>query len=96
MKNLLHTTHTFNTSTPYDIRSIGKSVMSLLWSAVQRQDRAPPLNTPILSLFPVLVGLNHGGHEAITFLQMPSMPNGLVWDKWHTRSLFNSDEFGLF
>ncbi|MCL6467676.1 MAG: serine hydrolase, partial [Ralstonia sp.] len=96
VKDLFRTTRTFDASTLHDIRSISKSVTSLLWGIAQGQGKMPPLDTPALSLFPTLADLNRDGREAITLSQMLSMSSGLAWNEWRATSLFNNDEFGLF
>ena len=96
VKDLFRTTRTFDANTLHDIRSISKSVTSLLWGIAQGQGKTPPLDTPVLSLFPELRNLNGDGREAITLSQMLSMSSGLAWNEWRATSLFNNDEFGLF
>ena len=96
VKDLFRTTRTFDANTLHDIRSISKSVTSLLWGIAQGQGKTPPLDTPVLSLFPELADLNRDGREAITLAQMLSMSSGLAWNEWRATSLFNNDEFGLF
>lgn len=96
VKDLFRTTRTFDAKTLHDIRSISKSVTSLLWGIAQGQGKTPPLDTPALSLFPELANLNRDGREAITLSQMLSMSSGLAWNEWRATSLFNNDEFGLF
>lgn len=96
VKDLFRTTRTFDANTLHDIRSISKSVTSLLWGIAQGQGKMPPLDTPALSLFPELADLNGQGREAITLSQMLSMSSGLAWNEWRATSLFNNDEFGLF
>lgn len=96
VKDLFRTTRTFDASTLHDMRSISKSVTSLLWGIAQGQGKMPPLDTPALSLFPKLADLNRDGREAITLSEMLSMSSGLAWNEWRATSLLNNDEFGLF
>ncbi|WP_296228969.1 serine hydrolase domain-containing protein [Ralstonia sp. UBA689] len=96
VKDLFRTTRTFDATTLHDIRSISKSVTSLLWGIAQGEGKTPPLGTSALSLFPDLADLNRDGREAITLGQMLSMSSGLAWNEWRATSLFNNDEFGLF
>ncbi|MFX3583073.1 serine hydrolase [Ralstonia mannitolilytica] len=100
VKDLFRTTRTFDANTLHDIRSISKSVTSLLWGIAQGQGRVPPPDTPALPLFPELARdmpkLNRDGREGITLGQMLSMSSGLAWNEWRATSVFNNDEFGLF
>ncbi len=85
----------FETSTRRDIRSISKSVVSLLWGIAQADGKTPPLNTPMLDLLPALVGLNNQGREATTIAHLMTMSSGLGWNE---PSAYNSrnDELGLY
>ncbi|WP_459204396.1 serine hydrolase domain-containing protein (plasmid) [Ralstonia pseudosolanacearum] len=96
VKDLFRTARAFDPATLHDIRSISKSVTSLLWGIAQAQGKTPPLETPALSLFPDLVALDRDGREAITLSQMLSMTSGLAWNEWRATSLLDNDEFGLF
>ncbi len=96
VKDLFRTTRTFDANSLHDIRSISKSVTSLLWGIAQGQGKMPALDMPALSLFPELAALSRDGREAITLSQMFSMSSGLAWNEWHATSPFNNDEFGLF
>ncbi|GCB02725.1 serine hydrolase [Ralstonia sp. SET104] len=95
IKDLFRTTRTFGPTAVHDVRSISKSVTSLLWGIAQAQGKMPPLDTPALSLFPDLADLNGQGREAITLAQMFSMSSGLAWNEWKSTGLLDNDEFGL-
>ena len=95
IKDLFRTTRTFGPTTVHDVRSISKSVTSLLWGIAQAQGKMPQLDTPALSLFPDLADLNGQGREAITLAQMLSMSSGLAWNEWKATGLLDNDEFGL-
>lgn len=95
IKDLFRTTRTFGPTTVHDVRSISKSVTSLLWGIAQAQGKMPQLDTPALSLFPDLADLNGQGREAITLAQMLSMSSGLAWNEWNATGLLDNDEFGL-
>jgi CubicO group peptidase (beta-lactamase class C family) len=85
----------FDASTPHDLRSISKSVTSLLWGIAQAQHKTPPLNTPVLDLFPDLAYLKNQGRELITIAHLLSMSSGLEWNE---PSVYNAanEEIGLY
>ena len=56
----------FDAAIRHDVRSISKSVVSLLWGIAQADGKTPPLNTPVLDLLPALANLKSQGREAIT------------------------------
>ncbi len=85
----------FDTSTKHDVRSISKSVVSLLWGIAQAQGKTPPLGTPVLDLLPELSDLKGGGREAITIAHLLTMSSGLDWSEPSTYKKDN-DEFGLY
>lgn len=85
----------FDAATPHDLRSITKSITSLLWGIAQGQGRTPPLETPVLDLYPELVGLKTGGRQAVTLRHLFTMSSGLAWQE-PVRYDASNDETGLF
>jgi CubicO group peptidase (beta-lactamase class C family) len=85
----------FDATTRHDVRSISKSVVSLLWGIAQAEGKTPPLNTPVLDLLPALADLKNEGREAITIAHLLTMSSGLDWNEPSTYNSKN-DEFGLY
>lgn len=75
----------------HDIRSITKSVVSLLWGIAEGQGLTPPLETPVLSLYPELSSLARDGREAITLRHLLTMSTGLEWDEADYGALSNPE-----
>lgn len=69
----------FDADTLHDVRSISKSVVSLLWGIAQTRGLVPPLDTPALDLLPALADLRRDGREAITLAHLFDMTSGLAW-----------------
>jgi CubicO group peptidase (beta-lactamase class C family) len=46
IKDLFRSTRTFDATSIHDVRSISKSVTSLLWGIAQAQGKTPALDTP--------------------------------------------------
>lgn len=69
----------FDADTLHDVRSISKSVVSLLWGIAQARGLVPPLDTPALDLLPALADLRRDGREAITLAHLFDMTSGLAW-----------------
>lgn len=85
----------FDATTRHDLRSISKSVTSLLWGIAQAQNKTPALNTPVLDLLPELAALKNQGREAITIAHLLSMSSGLSWNEPNAYNSSN-DEIGLY
>lgn len=87
----------FNATTRHDVRSISKSVTSLLWGIARGQNLTPPLTTPVLELMPELAELKQQGREAVTLGHLLTMSSGLQWNEPALRPFQGSnDEFGLY
>ncbi|HEY9101688.1 serine hydrolase [Chitinimonas sp.] len=86
----------FDAERQHDMRSISKSVTSLLWGIAQAQGKTPPLNTPVLDLLPDLAELRSNGRDGITLAHLLSMSSGLEWKEWGSYGALSNDEFGLF
>lgn len=85
----------FGPTTRHDLRSISKSVVSLLWGIADAQGRMPPLQTPALDLFPELAALKRDGRERITVEDLLAMRSGLDWREMGAYGSFGNDENGL-
>lgn len=85
----------FDANTRHDLRSVSKSVTSLLWGIAQEEGRMPALDTPVLDLYPQLADLKTGGREAVTVRQLFTMSSGLSWEE-PIRYGMNNDETGLY
>ncbi len=88
-------TKNFDASTLHDVRSISKSVVSMLWGIAEAEGKTPPLNTPVLNLLPALADLKNNGREAITIAHLLTMTSGLDWNEPNASNAKN-DEIGLF
>ncbi|HEX7892278.1 MAG TPA: serine hydrolase [Ramlibacter sp.] len=86
---------TFGPGTLHDMRSISKSVVGLLWGIAQADVGLPPVQTPVLDLFPHLADLRTGGRERITLEDLLSMRSGLAWDEMGRYGGLGNDENGL-
>jgi len=85
----------FDARQRHDLRSISKSVTSLLWGIALDQRKVPPLDTPVLPLFPQLQALQTDGRESITIAHLLTMSSGLSWNE---PTIYNSanDEAGMY
>lgn len=86
---------TFGPSTLHDMRSISKSVVSLLWGIADADVGLPPVQTPVLDLFPNVADLRTGGRERITVEDLLAMRSGLAWSEAGRYGTFGNDENGL-
>lgn len=86
----------FDADTLHDVRSISKSIVSLLWGIAQAQGLVPPLDTPALSLLPELADLKGQGREAITLSHLMDMASGLDWTEPGWLGPLGDDEFSLY
>lgn len=85
----------FGPTTRHDMRSISKSVTSLLWGIADTDVGLPPVQTPVLELFPELRDLATGGRERITIEDLLAMRSGLAWDEAGRYGSAGNDENGL-
>ena len=87
---------TFDACTRHDIRSISKTITALLWGIADAQGKTPPLETPVLTLYPELKHLAGEGREKITLGHLLTMTNGLDWNEEGNYGSLLNDEFGLY
>lgn len=85
----------FDAHSRHDLRSVSKSVLGLLWGIARAEDKAPPLDTRVLDLFPELGQFKRDGREAITVAHLLSMSSGLEWKEPYDYGLGN-DELALY
>jgi CubicO group peptidase (beta-lactamase class C family) len=71
----------FSPTVKHDIRSISKSVTSLLIGAAVSEDRFPPLDSPVIDYFPEYADLRTPENGRITFRHLLTMSHGLRWDE---------------
>ena len=71
----------FSVTQKHDIRSISKSVTSLLIGMAVSEDRFPPLDSPVIDYFPEYSDLRTRENGQITFRHLLTMSHGLQWDE---------------
>lgn len=79
----------------HDVRSVSKSITSLVVGIEIDKGRLPGLRSAVLPLEPGLADLRGGGHDAITLEHLLTMSSGLEWQEWG-HSPLTSDEVRLF
>lgn len=95
--SMWRSTVAFGPETRHDVRSISKSVVSLLWGIAQGQGKTPPMDTGVLDLLPELADLRNAGRERITLDHLMSMRSGLEWNESaKTYGTLTSDETALY
>lgn len=65
----------------HDLRSVTKSVVSLLAGCVLGEHGEAALATPVFDIFPEHADLATGGKEAMTLGHLLEMSTGLTWDE---------------
>ncbi len=71
----------FGPDVRHDTRSIGKSVIGLLFGIVQGQGKIGDLATPALDFYPENAELATAGRQAITLEHLLTMSSGLEWSE---------------
>jgi CubicO group peptidase (beta-lactamase class C family) len=71
----------FSPTEKHDIRSISKSVTSLLVGIAAGEGKFPPLDSAVIDFFPEYAGLRTPDNARITFRHLLTMSHGLVWDE---------------
>jgi CubicO group peptidase (beta-lactamase class C family) len=86
----------FSPTRKHDIRSISKSVTSLLIGAAVSENRFPPLDSPVVDYFPEYADRRSAKKRPINFRHLLTMSHGMRWDEnrgWKSRA---NDERQLF
>ena len=76
---LISARHSFSASEVHDVRSISKSVTSLLLGIAQEQGVIGVLSTPVLDFYPELKDIATPDKQRITLEDLLNMSNGLQW-----------------
>jgi CubicO group peptidase (beta-lactamase class C family) len=79
----------FSPTKKHDIRSISKSVTSLLIGVAVSEGRFPALDSPVIDYFPEYADLRTIENARITFRHLLTMTHGLQWDEsrsWKSRA----------
>ena len=84
--------HDFGPTVRHDLRSIGKSVTSLLFGIALQKGLIGKVSTPVLDLYPELSDLATPEKKAITLEHLLTMSSGLAW---HEGEGLINDEFHL-
>ncbi len=71
----------FGPETRHDLRSISKSVTSLLVGIALGEGRFPSLDSPAIDFFPELAPLRTADNARITFANLLTMSSGLKWNE---------------
>ncbi|AVR96246.1 serine hydrolase domain-containing protein [Pseudoduganella armeniaca] len=85
----------FGPQVSHDMRSISKSVTSLLWGIAAGQGLMPSVDTPVTAVLPELADPARPELNSITIEHLLNMSSGLAWNEPGVYNRFN-DEFGLY
>ena len=69
----------FGPTTLHDLRSVSKSIVSLLVGIAQQQHKIGALTTPVLAFYPEYSDLHSAQRNAITLENLLTMSSGLDW-----------------
>jgi CubicO group peptidase (beta-lactamase class C family) len=72
---------TYGPEVKHDLRSISKSVTSLLVGIALSEGKFPALDSPVFDAFPDYADLKTPGKARITFRDLLTMSSGLAWDE---------------
>jgi CubicO group peptidase (beta-lactamase class C family) len=89
---LISTRHSFGAGDKHDVRSISKSVTSLLFGIAQEQGVVGKLSTPVLGFYPELKDIATPDKQRINLEDLLNMSNGL---RWHEGEGTFNDELKL-
>jgi CubicO group peptidase (beta-lactamase class C family) len=71
----------FSPTVKHDLRSISKSVTSLLVGIARGEGKFPALDSPAIDFFPEFASLRTPDNSRITFADLLTMTSGLKWDE---------------
>jgi CubicO group peptidase (beta-lactamase class C family) len=72
---------TFQPDTLHDMRSVSKSIVSLLYGIALARGKVPPPEAPLFDSFPEYRDLAKDGRERLTIHHVLSMTMGMEWDE---------------
>ncbi|PNS09045.1 serine hydrolase domain-containing protein [Solilutibacter silvestris] len=79
--DLFATTRDFGPTTLHDVRSVGKSVVSLLIGAARQEGKLDDLSKPVLDFYPEFKDLQTPPRRAITIEHLLTMSSGFEWQE---------------
>ena len=85
----------FGPEVKHDLRSISKSVTSLLIGIALAEGRFPALESPVLDFFPEHADLRTPEKDRIPFADLLTMSSGLQWDEDRSYDDPRNDEMGM-
>jgi CubicO group peptidase (beta-lactamase class C family) len=87
----------FGPTNRHDMRSISKSVVSLLYGILLSRGQVPGLSTPVTSLYSEYLELDQPARRAIEIRHLLTMSSGLDWNEPSSvRRVPENDEISLF
>jgi CubicO group peptidase (beta-lactamase class C family) len=78
---LVSTRHSFGPDVRQDIRSIGKSITSLLYGIALQEGKVPALSTAVLAAYPDLADIATPQKQPISIAHLLDMASGLAWSE---------------
>ena len=85
----------FGPEVKHDLRSVSKSVTSLLIGIALAEGKFPALESPVLDFFPEYADLRTPEKDRITFADLLTMSSGLQWDEDRSYDDPRNDEMGM-
>lgn len=85
----------FGPEVKHDLRSVSKSVTSLLIGIALAEGKFPPLESSVLDFFPEYADLRTPEKNRITFADLLAMSSGLQWDEDRPYDDPRNDEMGM-
>lgn len=85
----------FDADQLHDMRSVTRSVVGLLWGIAHDKGLVPPLDAPVMALYPELKRLARRGRQSIQIRHLLTMSSGLFWREINAGTMVNN-EFRLY